>query len=241
MVCFNLLISILAFLPKCDGNVEFIRLHRKGFQYYQGSTFVTNYVINLFGCSVNLILYAFLKPLQPLSFYYISWDIFYRKATDKFYSEYLFSSHERGHYHIEISASICRANQWTGFYMIETSVMKDLKYSHLFPISGKTNSVAGRKWFLLIYSFNSWKPVTGRNFWAKIFHTTNYKGNFWTGMWNKIKFKLNLNRHAKIKEEFVKPFFKTLRRSNLGFILIVQEKVRKQTRNRLIKAPKFIR
>ena len=31
--------------------------------------------------------------------------------------------------HIEISPLICRANQWTGFYMIEISVMKELTAS----------------------------------------------------------------------------------------------------------------
>ena len=33
--------------------------------------------------------------------------------------------HGGGPYHIETSPLICRANQWTGFYMIETSVVKD--------------------------------------------------------------------------------------------------------------------
>ena len=36
------------------------------------------------------------------------------------------SFHDRGPYHIETSTSICRANQWTGFYIIGTSVMKEL-------------------------------------------------------------------------------------------------------------------
>ena len=36
---------------------------------------------------------------------------------------YLF--HEGGPYHIETIPFICRANQWTGFYMIGTSVMKE--------------------------------------------------------------------------------------------------------------------
>ena len=31
-----------------------------------------------------------------------------------------------GTYHIDTSLLICSANQWTGFYMIETSVMKKL-------------------------------------------------------------------------------------------------------------------
>ena len=72
MFCFNLLISILAVLPKCNGNVELIRLHRKSFQYYQGITFVTNYGLSLFGRSVNLILYVFLKALHSFNFSYIS-------------------------------------------------------------------------------------------------------------------------------------------------------------------------
>ena len=34
--------------------------------------------------------------------------------------------HDGGRYHIETSPLICRANQWTGFYMITSSVMKEL-------------------------------------------------------------------------------------------------------------------
>ena len=33
--------------------------------------------------------------------------------------------HDVGLYHIEASPMICSANQWTGFYMIETSIMKE--------------------------------------------------------------------------------------------------------------------
>ena len=35
--------------------------------------------------------------------------------------------HDGGGYHIEKSPLICTANQWTGFYMIGTSVKKELK------------------------------------------------------------------------------------------------------------------
>ena len=35
--------------------------------------------------------------------------------------------HDGGLYHIEISPLVCSANHWTGFYMIRTSVMKELK------------------------------------------------------------------------------------------------------------------
>ena len=34
--------------------------------------------------------------------------------------------HDGGPYHIETSPLLCRANQWTGFSMIGTSVMKEL-------------------------------------------------------------------------------------------------------------------
>ena len=36
-------------------------------------------------------------------------------------------SHSGNPYYIETSSLICKANQWTGFYMIRTSVMKKLK------------------------------------------------------------------------------------------------------------------
>ena len=34
--------------------------------------------------------------------------------------------HEEGPYYIETSPLICSANQWTSFYMTETSAMKEL-------------------------------------------------------------------------------------------------------------------
>ena len=33
--------------------------------------------------------------------------------------------HDGGRYHIETSPLICSANQWTGFYMITASIMKE--------------------------------------------------------------------------------------------------------------------
>ena len=35
--------------------------------------------------------------------------------------------YDGGPYHIETSLLIYRTNKWTGFYMVGTSVMKDLK------------------------------------------------------------------------------------------------------------------
>ena len=43
---------------------------------------------------------------------------------------YLF--HGGGPYHIGISLLICPANQWTGFYMKQTSVMKRVKEKLLY-------------------------------------------------------------------------------------------------------------
>ena len=40
---------------------------------------------------------------------------------------YLKFCNDGGRYHIETSPLIFRTNQWTGFYMISASVMKDLK------------------------------------------------------------------------------------------------------------------
>ena len=42
------------------------------------------------------------------------------------YIPYILTFHDGGCYHIETSSLICRANQWTGFYMITASVMKGL-------------------------------------------------------------------------------------------------------------------
>ena len=39
---------------------------------------------------------------------------------------FVYRFHDGGHYHIETIPLICRANQWTGFYMIGTSDMKQL-------------------------------------------------------------------------------------------------------------------
>ena len=57
----------------------------------------------------------FFKFLQSFAWEYVS-----------YLTLYLF--HDGGPYHIKTSPFICRANQWTGFYVIGTSVMKELNY-----------------------------------------------------------------------------------------------------------------
>ena len=42
---------------------------------------------------------------------------------------------DRGSYHIEISPLICSANQWACFYMIRTSVMKELLDAYIGQIN----------------------------------------------------------------------------------------------------------
>ena len=49
------------------------------------------------------------------------------KRIKKTESKYFELFHDKGPYHIETSPWICSASQWTGFYMVETSVMKELK------------------------------------------------------------------------------------------------------------------
>ena len=51
----------------------------------------------------------------------------YASARHPFCSNSFALSHNRGPYHIETSLLICRTNEWTGFYMIATSVIKELK------------------------------------------------------------------------------------------------------------------
>ena len=43
------------------------------------------------------------------------------------YSDKLF--HDRSPYDMETSSLICSTNRWTGFYMIETSIMRELSYT----------------------------------------------------------------------------------------------------------------
>ena len=42
--------------------------------------------------------------------------------------------HDRGRYHIETNPLICGANQWTGFYMITVSVMKELNLAGVYLV-----------------------------------------------------------------------------------------------------------
>ena len=59
-----------------------------------------------------------------------------------------------GLYHIETSPLICRANQWTGFYMIGTSSIRELKGFLSLTISRKfgrvLNTLLGEQmeWFM---------------------------------------------------------------------------------------------
>ena len=58
--------------------------------------------------------------------------------------------------HIETSSLICRANQWTGFYMIGTSFMKELKNLEHATIQ-VSNLV--RSWNVLILQKNNKRKI----------------------------------------------------------------------------------
>ena len=85
------------------------------------------------------------------------------------YSEFLnsfnetFMNHDGGPYRIETSPLICRANQWTSFYMTEIFVMKELKQSSLFRIclcSETTCNIISPLYFLLaLFPSRIFKPV----------------------------------------------------------------------------------
>ena len=59
-------------------------------------------------------------------------DIKSRKASHIFFRNQQVDSfkflHDAGRYHIEARPLICWANKWNGFYVIETSVTKELSY-----------------------------------------------------------------------------------------------------------------
>ena len=57
--------------------------------------------------------------------------------------------HGGGTYHIESSPFIFRANQWTGFFMIETSIMKVLN-QHFFLSIRETR----RQWQIFEIDFD---------------------------------------------------------------------------------------
>ena len=64
---------------------------------------------------------------------------FYLISIDMWSTFIVYLFHEEGHFHIGTSPLICRANQWTGFYMIQTSVMKELMSSFtVFSLSTAT-------------------------------------------------------------------------------------------------------
>ena len=52
--------------------------------------------------------------------------------------------YDGGPYHIETSPLISRANQWTGFYMIGSSIMKKLRYIYNNFISLKSDICCGK-------------------------------------------------------------------------------------------------
>ena len=51
---------------------------------------------------------------------------------DHIQSRDIYFFHDGGRYHIETSPLICRANQWTSFYIVTASVMKELNGYYTF-------------------------------------------------------------------------------------------------------------
>ena len=90
---------------------------------------------------------------------------------------------------VETSLFICSANQWTGFYMIGTSVMKELKNAHNCQItiffkklmSWQPSSITGSAIIMCIIFLFTIKlklsqrhvclPITLENVWARVSST----------------------------------------------------------------------
>ena len=86
---------------------------------------------------------------------------------------YFLLFHDGGHYHIEISPLVCSANHWTGFYVIETSVMKELSTTslssvhipiffeyHFFPIKRHINTNKFTHYRPIIRTHGNIEPTT---------------------------------------------------------------------------------
>ena len=73
----------------------------------------------------------FPRPSLNLRLKYGFGSLFY--VCEEYTSTFSIFDHfyDGGPYHIETSPLICRANQWTGFYMIGTSTIKELIYLHI--------------------------------------------------------------------------------------------------------------
>ena len=67
------------------------------------------------------------ESLSPLAWLYLAF-LSYIPIFGSFWS-----FHDGGRYHVETSPLICRANQWTGFYMITVPIMKELIILGLWP------------------------------------------------------------------------------------------------------------
>ena len=61
--------------------------------------------------------------------------------------------HDGDRYHIETSPLICGENQWTGFYMLTASVMKELKRERQHKVSERISTDYKLKNLLQFYPF----------------------------------------------------------------------------------------
>ena len=106
--------------------------------------------------------------------------------------------HDGGRYHIETSPLICSANQWTGFYMITASVMKELEWMNTLKAEFNGNRI---KWNffqeinIAIKTMPMKQVLYPHSWFAKIYHfllfvlLTQKKCAF-AGMTNQVPFHL---------------------------------------------------
>ena len=90
--------------------------------------------------------------IELISFVYHSFTLLWRRS-----------------HHIETSPLICRVNQWTGFYMIKTSVKKELKHEYLSPSWTSTWRCSMKKLLLLKISQDSQEITCTRTLWHRCF------------------------------------------------------------------------
>ena len=80
------------------------------------------------------------------------------------------SCYHEGSYHIETSPLICRSNQWSGFYMTETSVMRELIMKEKFWGDPQSRTNSGRKFC----SMNGYAEAATRSVLLKKIRSSNF-------------------------------------------------------------------
>ena len=116
---------------KCECLIKKKGITRQSFIVYQLFFWVSKLALLLIALLLAFAGQRICVALLTLDCRSRGWGKFSSNNTFEDMVFYLWLFHDRGSYYVETSPLICRANKWTGFYMIGTSVKKKLVLSLL--------------------------------------------------------------------------------------------------------------